>query len=391
MDRQIQSFLDLAAADIDDADASLLGSSIYEQERLDVPVEFVGFEPVPYDEVALIIAQQANVSFSGPPADGRNVTVSFNGVPASDAFSELARLAKLEMEISGSLVKFIERGQGNRSFTTIAAGFEDAANLAQVIKQSNAGTATVAGSRIIVTGSPEQVARAEEIVNAAQGGRDGWMIEVVVCRVSDDLSSRMGISAIFSAGSKSLLGVNLSTRGVPDNKASINMNMAADLLLELSENGTDSQLLTRATVYVLEGGVASLRQGDVVPIAQRTISDQGTISVTGYTFVDTGFILEVAMRRVSGGRVIASIRPELSTVVGFVEGAPIISTSSTDAEIVLEPGIWTVVSGLRERRETNEENGFPGARALWGKSRSSVHSSDQILLLVRGHRVSTSG
>lgn len=347
-------------------------------------------DPIPVRDAALIIAEQAGVSVVVPIAEGRDVSVAFRAMPASDAFRELARLAKLDLEIDEGLVRFIDDGKARRSFSTIASGYEDAGRLAEAIERANAGTAVVAGTRIIVTGSPEEVQRANELVDAAQGGRDGWLIEVVVVRVSNSLSRRIGIGVSASGGGQLGVQFDVATRSAPNNLARLSVGAIADMLFELSEQDTDASVLTRATVYVLEGGTASLVQGDVVPIAQRTVSDQGTVTVTGFEFVDTGFVLDVQLRRVAGGRVVATLAPEVSSVTGFVEDAPIISTSSTNAEVVLSSGEWAYLAGLRDQGLVSERTGAPGMQSPWGKRLTRTETDSDLVLLVRGHRVSSS-
>ena len=389
LDQRINSFL--SALDLPSAEASELGTSLVEDSQLDELVSLNVFEPIPLREAAQLIAEQAGVSVITPADDGRLVAARFDSVRADQAFREIGRQSELEVEIDEGFVRFIDDGTARKSFATVAAGYEEAGLLANAIEAANAGKPIVSGTRIIVTGTPEQVERARELVEGSQGGRDGWMVEVAVVRVSEDLSSRIGIAANTTGAATGGLSLNLGTRGRPDNQATVGVDLVAQLLFDLAETHTDSQLLTTATLYVLEGGQGSIRQGDVVPVAQRTTSDQGTVTVTGFTFVETGFSLDVALRRVGGGRVVASMMPEVSTVTGFVADAPIVSTSNTTAEVVLEPGEWTMLSGLRDQSRISERAGAPGTRAPFGKSETRSESSDQLVLLVRGHRVSSSG
>lgn len=323
------------------------------------------------------------VSASAPIEPARPLLVNYAGVPAQAVFEDLARQTDLELTFEHGIIRLGQPTRTKASYATLTAGFEASAHLADVIRQADAGTPTIAGTRLIVTGTKAQVLKATEIVEAAQGGRDGWLIEVLVARITNELSRRIGISADVSGGATISLSANTSG----PSRQNISAQLLAELLGELAETRTGAQILTRATLYVLEGGVGNLRQGDVVPVPRRTVSDQGTVTVTGFDMVQAGISLEVALRRIPAGRVVATLTPEISAVVGFVQDAPIVSTSKASAEIILNPGEWIVLSGLREESATTERTGLPWSSPPFGQRRTTRNADAEVVILARGVRV----
>jgi type II secretory pathway component GspD/PulD (secretin) len=103
--------------------------------------------------------------------------------------------------------------------------------------------------------------------------------------------------------------------------------------------------------------------------------------------VRTDFILDAAARRVPGG-VRLDLEPTISSIAGYVEGAPIVNESCVTASVVADDGDWIVLSGLRTDEASNERAGLPGglgSRLTSDQERRAA--SSRLLLLVRAERV----
>ena len=121
---------------------------------------------------------------------------------------------------------------------------------------------------------------------------------------------------------------------------------------------------------------------------RRTVSSEGTVTVTGFDDVESGFVLEVTARRVPGG-VLLDLVPTLSTVTGFVGGKPVLAKRSMDASAVFDSGDWLVLSGLDSLSGSADASGMPGVP--WLQSNSVASDRSTLVLAVRAVRVFSSG
>lgn len=348
------------------------------------------YEETQLSEILQQIGAETGMSIFTPTGDHKIPPLSLNDVPLQQVLRELARLIDHEPEYEGRVVRFVKQGRGRKSYAVATQGYDEAEAIGFALRNSGLGDVSVVGSRLIISGTPDQVTRARELVDSMQAGRDAWIVELVTLRISDQLARRLGISAEATGRGLVSIGLEAGYPGSPAPRAQISLGTLLDVLGELSQRSSESVAITRSIVHVLEGGSASVRQGDTVPVPQRTISDQGTVTVTGFTMIETGYLLDVQLSRVDGDRVACNIRPEISGVVGFVEDAPIVTQSSATATVILEPGEWSIVSGLRDVRKTRVQQGMPGTEYPLGQSRSTTETEDQVYILVRGVRVDQS-
>lgn len=324
--------------------------------------------------------------------DKATVTVEFDGVDGQVALAEVARAAGYVPEFVGGVVRFVKADQVLQSFVLVRPGAERRAAALEGLKSVVAQRASVAavGERLVVTGDPQAVDRAAEFAAQLESGSDGWVVEVRVFSVSRSWQASSGVDWRVSGA----VGVAVDA-AVGNRPAAVFPVFGAraaatvEALFAASEEGREVQLTRSGRVFVVEGQEGRLQQGDVVPVPRRTVSDQGTVTVTGYERVDTGFQLVVTPERVPGG-VRLDVEARLSAVSGFVGEAPITSESSVRSTVLARNGDWVLLSGLVGGERERRSNGLPGAARLLGGAEQSGARDTDVVVAVLARRVVSS-
>lgn len=319
-----------------------------------VTVSFL--EPVPFRVAATLVAREAGVSIVLPDNVGGLVVMDLGEVPVMVAFRELARAVDLEPRVENRVVRFVPDDLRPGAVLRLNPGTSDEQQVKQVIEAAVPEVEvfeSVGG--LVAVGEVDQLKAAEQVVEALQSGRDIWRIDVRVVQVDASVAERYGLG--------------LSTGGVLDADvaageggafvAEFGARISARAVLEALATDSSADVVNVATLTVVEGRDARVRQGSRVPVPRRVVSDQGTVTTVGFDEVETGFLLDVGVRRV-GDAVLLRVRPELSSVTGFVDERPLVATSSLESEVVADEGRWVLVSGLRSATSRTGGTGLPG-------------------------------
>jgi type II secretory pathway component GspD/PulD (secretin) len=290
------------------------------------------------------------------------VSVEFVKVPGHIALAEVARAVGMAVLRRDGVITFEAVETMVHDFVVLSPGAAQVKEAQDGIKNviGQKGSVSIVGEKLIVSGEREALERATELAADLESGADGWLVEVRLLAVSKSLREDLGVDFAFAGGA-----------GVRADAATGNMgptatpvfgaraSLAVDMLVSAALTGREAQLLRTGRLFVLEGSQASLQQGDVIPVPRRTVSDQGTVTVSGYDRIESGFGLDVGAARVPGG-VRLQLTARLSSVSGFVEDAPITSESSVVSAVAMKDGEWILLSGFEGMDTEDRVNGLPG-------------------------------
>ncbi len=307
---------------------------------------------------------------------GQAVTVELERADAEAAFRRVAEAAGVDVEYRDGVVTFI--GSGKPESVVMPIGYSEPSQLEGALVTAAGGDAKVVrvGDRLVMRAKPDGIARAIAVARALHQGPDGWHVDARVVEVSDRLRTELGLGV--SVGGTSTISAGWTGPVVKVGQIDLMGTLRA------AEASGEARLVTSGRLHVLEGSRAELQQGDSVPVPQRTVSDQGTVTVTGYTFVQSGVTLSLGVRRVPAG-VLLDANVELSTVTGFIEGAPIIGRRHSVGSVVVESADWLLLSVLEAEATSIDRDGL-GSRIGLGR-RTDDRSSRSVLVLVRAARV----
>jgi len=337
-------------------------------------------QQMPLNKVLQLAAQQAGTSITVPAqAEGQVVTCEYLEQPAQAVFEDLANQLQLIAQYNGSMVSLIQPELAHKDFIVLRSGYSDPEKVQRTMK-SVLGQETsidIMDDRIVVAGDQDTLQTATEYAKHLIQGPDAWMLQVRVVSITENYSRELGLDWSIQTN----LGFN--TTG-PGNIA--NADLIASVIGKATETGTHAKLMESATLYVLEGTPATLNQGQRVPIPRFSTSPEGTTTTTGYDYIDAGFRLHAEAKRVPGGARL-TLKPTISSVVGFIREAPITQESSVEVQAIIQSGQWLVISGLDSAQTSTDTKQLPGLPApIFGTTTASDDQS-RLILLVHAQRI----
>jgi type II secretory pathway component GspD/PulD (secretin) len=338
----------------------------------------------PASFVLLEAATQANVSITVPDTDAEVLlTVDYRDTPAQVVFEQVGDRLGLAPSYADGSVSFATTGTA-RALAVYRQGHHEPEEVVQAVQAVLGQDAEVVsiGSRVLVAGTGAQVAMSTDLAKYLEAGPDGWRLDVRVVSITDTFRRDLGLD--WEIGATAELAMGGSSGDLAQVLTGSSASLVVQAVASATESTSNAALLHSATLYVLEDGTATMNQGDRLPIPRYQTSPEGTTTVIGYEFIDTGFQLTASAVRVPGG-VRLQLEPAVSTVTGFVVDAPIVTESRVTAQAVVSSGEWLIISGLSTQKADDGESGLPGLRAIGRREQNGLDAS--IVYLVRAERI----
>lgn len=326
------------------------------------------------------ICQQAELNVVLPVSDekGQFITVSFDRVPVVDALRALGALRKMEPVLRNGLVEFETQSVG--ALGIVVPGFLAATDAAQIAKSvvGSEGGVDQAGPHVVVSGKPEAVERAAKLSEVFASTEPGqWLISMWVIEMNTRLFDKLGVELSISGAVQGTITSGSAAEGIA--------RAVLEGTIDAEHNRGMGRIMNHASVVLVEGSPSSIRNVTSTPIPERTVSPEGTVQTSGYTFIEAGLIVELNGRAVPGGNLFLDVKPELSSITGMVEDAPIIAKRSMQFAAMVSSGEWVIVSGLDQWREIKQKRG------LFELASQKEKSSDTVLIVMRASRVARTG
>jgi hypothetical protein len=112
---------------------------------------------------------------------------------------------------------------------------------------------------------------------------------------------------------------------------------------------------------------ATFSRGRVVPVPRKAVSDQGTLSTTGFQQIQTGLEVKIGVREFGGDTARAKLEVSDSTILEMVEGAPVVEREALASDLVIRSGGVYLVGSLR-RSEHRRRRGLSDVLGLHDES-----------------------
>lgn len=155
---------------------------------------------------------------------------------------------------------------------------------------------------------------------------DTWILQLCFVLLRKDALLEAG----FDVKSSGTISYNIS-----ENRLDLS-DFSIEGLFNLASSSSFADLYASPMLLIRDGKTGKWKDGQKVPIAQKTISDSGTVTTTGYNYTETGFIVSATVKQSKrGGLVTLSI--EKSDISSYVEEAPLTVQSVYTTEIEMEP------------------------------------------------------
>ena len=248
------------------------------------------------------------------------------------------------------------------------ADLQEAAGTLKAILDISHIQATPELRSLTLRGTPDQMVLAQKLLDDIDKPKAEVLIDVVVMEVSRDRIRTLGstlptsVSASISpSGSTSGLTLN-SFGGLSANDIAVSVSGASFTALASDSN---TKVIQRPEVRVMDSEKASLRIGDRIPIATGSFQSGLTQGVnTQFQYIDVGVNIDITPYVHADNEVTLKMSLEISTVDGeqSIDGVtePEIGQRRIEHEARLADGEVNLIGGIFQDTETKSLSGYPG-------------------------------
>src|SRR5207253_2515336 len=248
---------------------------------------------------------------------------------------------------------------------------------------------------IIVRGTPDQIALAQQLVDDLDKAKSEVVIDVVVMQVSRDKSRTLGITPPTSTSISLNNNINTTpttnpqtgvtttptTSGTSTASGGINLNRignlnATDFTITIPGitasaiiGDSNTKIIQNPQIRALDGQKATLKIGDRVPVATGSFQPGiGGVGInplvnTQFQYLDVGVNIDITPRVHAGREVSLKVSLDISSVTGNSNiggiSQPIIGQRKIEHEIRLKEGEVNLLGGMIEEDQTQSLSGLP--------------------------------
>jgi general secretion pathway protein D len=258
-------------------------------------------------------------------------------------------------------------------------------------------------SSLTLRGTPDQMVLAEKLISDVDKPKAEVIIDIAVMQISRDRLNTLGTNVPTSTtvslvpsplptGTVKLGSLNGSSFATPVPGASFSFLMS----------DSNTKILQRPQLRVLDNEKATLKIGDRVPIATGSFSPGiggGSVSPlvnTQFQYLDVGVNIDITPHIHSDHEVTLKMVLEISSVtrvenIGGIS-QPVIGQRRIEHETRLEDGDMNLVGGILQDSETRSLSGYPWLaripmlKYLFGQENKD-HSESEIVFAITPHIV----
>lgn len=234
---------------------------------------------------------------------------------------------------------------------------------------------------------PKQVFVEAKVVEVALG--DDYSLGINWQHMFQGMDPRFALSTVSAPGSAS----------VPNFRMTYN-TIAADgdleVILEALKSVGDTKILSNPQIAVMDGEEATIEVVEDQPYKEVAI-ESGTTNVTGVTYIfkPVGVLLNVTPRINDEEFITCAIKPEISSISQWYDGAPqegtpVIKKAHAETTVMVKNGVTIIIGGLIKDRKDESTSSVPllGALPIIGRffrydTVSSVNTETVVFLTPR--------
>ncbi len=248
------------------------------------------------------------------------------------------------------------------------ADLQEAAGTLKAILDISHIQATPELRSLTLRGTPDQMVLAQKLLDDIDKPKPEVLIDVVVMEVSRDRIRTLGATLPTSTGAS--ISPTGSSSGLTLN--SFHSLTASDIAVSLSgasytalASDSNTKVIQRPEIRVMDSEKASLRIGDRIPIATGSFQSGLTQGVnTQFQYIDVGVNIDITPYVHSSNEVTLKMSLEVSSVTGqqSIDGVtePTIGQRRIEHQARLVDGEVNLIGGIFEDTESKSLSGYPG-------------------------------
>lgn len=197
-----------------------------------------------------------------------------------------------------------------------------------------------------------------------------WVVQFYVVQFHDDASFSAGFDGL-SSGDLSLLLTKGA--GLTFDYHDLGLKLSA----VLAGRATGSAVLASPLFVLRDGKKATWSDGSEVPVPNKTVSDAGTVTTSGYSRIKTGLGLTVSLRESVQGALIDFELTD-SSITSYIEYAPVLTLTELSSCFSLVNSNYVLAGELLRRTDGS------GVTQLFSFEKKKQRS--RVLVFARGYR-----
>lgn len=269
---------------------------------------------------------------------------------------QLFFLGTLKPEDKGVLVRRVGRLTGEQLREAVAVLLSEYGRV-----QSYDDGVVVVGDRVEVLQRVEELLERLEAVESAC-----WVMQLYLVSLSENDQRELSLNAQPALDIAANLAAASASGGVGVTTAQkIAANGALSAVMKATRTKRGSRTVAEPLFVLVDGAEGKFNRGQRVPIAQQTVSNQGTVSTNGYSFINVGLTCDVSIREHGSDVVYSTVHCELSRIESYVQSAPVTAVESFNCKALMHSG-GVYLLGCLQRDET--EAGITSLIGLGGTS-----------------------
>lgn len=257
---------------------------------------------------------------------------------------------------------------------------------------------------IIVTDLPHAMAKIEALVKTFDRKPKQVFVEAKIVEVAlgDEYSLGVNWQHMFEGMDPRFALQTVSAPGaaaVPTMRMTYNTIVAdgnLEVILEALKKVGDTKILSNPQIAVMDGEEATIEVVEDQPYKEVAI-ESGTTNVTGVTYIfkPVGVLLNVTPRINDEEFITCAIKPEISSISQWYDGAPqegtpVIKKAHAETTVMVKDGVTIIIGGLIKDRKDQATSSVPflGSLPIIGRlfrydTVSSVNTETVVFLTPR--------
>jgi type II secretory pathway component GspD/PulD (secretin) len=375
----------------------------------------------PVIEILDLLAARSGLNIvAGAEVQGRAITLHLKDTPFDEALALVARASGLAYERVGNSILVADSDrlasggvQDSRVFELSWARADEVRGALDAISSSI--RADVRGNRVIVRGSAAALAEAGRVVKALDVKPIQVLLEARLIEVNTTKLLEVGIdwtklskwSSVFTEGKPDPTSLGKMPEAVEFIKVGergqmYRQSMAWEAAVEALLTNGHGKLLANSKIVTLDGEAAEIFAGQTVPVVITSLQGQsggGALQTVQLEKIDVGVRLNITPRVGDDGLITTLVKPEVSSIVGFVgpdNDLPQTATRRASSLVRVRDGEKIYMGGLlsEETHKTVKRvpllGSIPLIGVLFQHTRDDVQRTD-LVIEITPHIVGDSG
>ncbi len=263
---------------------------------------------------------------------------------------KLVFIGTLRPEDRGVLVRRVRRSK-----------VEDIKSILGVFSGAEGKATAFADGLIVVADSVEVLKRTNEMLDLVEDAEAPvWVVQLHLVSYTSEAADDLGINLEPAAKAGLAFALGSSTAGAGVAAAhGVSVSASLDAVLRMAHNKSGVSVVAAPMFVLCDGSKSSFVQGDKLPLPRRTVSNEGTVTISGYDYVQTGVQVDLALREWAEESAYVDTTIKLSDVKRMVEEAAVTGeeTFSTTA-VVKAGGVYLLGCLEQDRGSGAEQLGF---------------------------------